>query len=92
MSHELTWKKSSYSGSEGNCVEVAKLPGDGRAVRDSKDPAGPTLRFGSGPWREFVATVKQRLSRLARRKCAGPSPRSALQPLRIRRQQPMMSA
>jgi Domain of unknown function (DUF397) len=74
MSHELTWKKSSYSGSEGNCVEVAKLPGGGRAVRDSKNTAGPALRFGSGPWREFVAMLKQPLSRLANCKCVAPVP------------------
>jgi hypothetical protein len=35
------WRKSSYSGGEGGqCVEVAGTLG---AVRDSKNPAGPTL-------------------------------------------------
>ena len=39
-----TWRKSSYSGGNGgNCVEVAALPDDSRAVRDSKDPEGPKL-------------------------------------------------
>jgi Domain of unknown function (DUF397) len=34
------WRKSSYSGQSGNCVEVARnLPGL-VAVRDSKGPAG----------------------------------------------------
>lgn len=34
----LTWRKSSYSTSGGNCVEVARA-GDGRLVfRDSKAP------------------------------------------------------
>lgn len=36
------WKKSSYSGNSGNCVEVADL-GTAVAVRDSKDPEGPVL-------------------------------------------------
>lgn len=58
MTSRLKWEKSSYSGSDGNCVEVAKLAGDGRAVRDSKDAEGPALRFGSGQWREFVARLK----------------------------------
>jgi hypothetical protein len=60
MSARLVWKKSRYSGSEGNCVEVAKLTDGGRAVRDSKNVEGPALRFGTGPWREFIAKVKQR--------------------------------
>jgi hypothetical protein len=33
------WRKSSFSGGTGQCVEVT--PG---AVRDSKNPEGPTLR------------------------------------------------
>ena len=37
-----TWRKSSYSnGTGGNCAEVADLP-NGRAVRDSKHPDGPS--------------------------------------------------
>jgi Domain of unknown function (DUF397) len=56
---DLIWIKSSYSGgSGGNCVEVAALPDGGRAVRDSKDPGGPVLRFTAGEWRAFAAGVK----------------------------------
>lgn len=33
------WRKSSFSGGTGQCVEVTP-----RAVRDSKNPEGPTLR------------------------------------------------
>jgi hypothetical protein len=41
----LDWRKSTFSGNNGNCVEVAALP-DGRvAVRDSKDPQAGTLVF-----------------------------------------------
>ena len=36
---DLTWRKSSHSGSDTNCVEVAA---EG-AVRDSKNPGGPVL-------------------------------------------------
>lgn len=52
------WRKSSYSGGAGNCVEIAgDLPG-AVGVRDSKDPAGPALVFTPRTWRAFVAQVK----------------------------------
>jgi hypothetical protein len=39
----VSWRKSSYTTSNGgNCVELAGLPG-AVAVRDSKDPNGPVL-------------------------------------------------
>ena len=38
----VRWRKSSRSGEETNCVELAHV-GLG-AVRDSKNPAGPTLQ------------------------------------------------
>ena len=51
------WRTSSYSGTQGNCVEVAtNLPGI-VAVRDSKSPAGGTLVFSAQEWRAFVADV-----------------------------------
>lgn len=54
----LVWHKSSYSGQTGNCVEVAHLLGGGRAVRDSKNPDGPMLRFTSNEWQAFIGGVK----------------------------------
>jgi hypothetical protein len=51
---DMTWRKSSRSGSTGgDCVEVAHLR-DTIGVRDSKDPAGPVLRFDRRAWRSFV--------------------------------------
>jgi hypothetical protein len=54
-SSNLTWRKASRSSAEGsNCVEVADLPGGGRAVRDSKNPGGPVLRFTATEWSAFL--------------------------------------
>ena len=53
----LNWKKSSFTTNE-NCVELAHL-GTAIAVRDSKDPGGPVLRFPqlpSGPPSIVMAT------------------------------------
>ncbi|GAA0454792.1 DUF397 domain-containing protein [Streptomyces olivaceiscleroticus] len=52
------WQKSSYSGGEGNnCVETAGLAGM-QAVRDSKNPDGPTVIFSADAWTAFLATLK----------------------------------
>ncbi len=53
-----TWRKSSYSGSGNDCVEVATdIPGV-VAVRDSKDPGGPVLVFSRTAWRTFLADMR----------------------------------
>lgn len=52
-----TWQKSTYSSNEGACVEVADLDA-GRAVRDSKDPAGPALTVTAAQWAAFTAGVR----------------------------------
>lgn len=55
----INWRKSSYSGGEGNCVEVA---GNSRRVlvRDTKQAAtGPVLTFSPDAWRTFAAKVKE---------------------------------
>ena len=51
------WEKSSYSNNQGACVEVSGLAG-GRAVRDSKDPAGTVLAFTAVEWAAFTAGVR----------------------------------
>jgi hypothetical protein len=53
----LIWRKSSYSES-GNCVEVASLPNNNLAVRDSKDKSGPNLVFTPAEWQAFVRGVR----------------------------------
>lgn len=55
----LSWRKSARSNSSGgNCVEVAELPDGGRAVRDSKDPSGPALKFTAAEWTAFLRGAK----------------------------------
>ncbi len=51
------YKKSTRSGSNGNCVEVALRQGR-VVVRDTKDPDGPVLGFEQGDWTAFVENVK----------------------------------
>jgi hypothetical protein len=54
----VSWHKSSYSnGSGGACVEVAEL-GTTRAIRDSKNPTGPALRFTAAQWSVFTTGVR----------------------------------
>lgn len=51
------WFKSSYSGGNDDCVEVAWL-GSGRVgVRDSKNPSGPALDFAPEDWDAFIARM-----------------------------------
>lgn len=55
------WFKSSYSGSGGSCVEAAaNFVATRRVVpvRDSKNPAGPTLAIPAGAFSSFVTSVK----------------------------------
>ncbi|MEU8923705.1 DUF397 domain-containing protein [Kitasatospora sp. NPDC048545] len=55
--HGTRWRKSSHSGGQGACVEIA-LPGAGEvAVRDSKDPRGPHLRFSTEAWNAFASAA-----------------------------------
>jgi uncharacterized protein DUF397 len=55
---ELSWRKSSYSSSNGgNRVEVSIIPHT-IAVRDSKSPYGTTLALTPGKWLAFTRRMK----------------------------------
>ncbi|MCD9878353.1 DUF397 domain-containing protein [Streptomyces guryensis] len=49
-----TFRKSSYSAGEGNCVEVADTAPGGRAVRDSKQQDGPLVTVSPESWQAFL--------------------------------------
>lgn len=51
------WRKSSYSMSNGQCVETARLAGGRIGVRDSK-ARELVLRFEPEAWAAFVAELR----------------------------------
>ena len=51
------WRKSSYSMSNGHCVETACQAGC-VGVRDSQAAAGPVLRFTAHAWGAFLGEVR----------------------------------
>jgi len=53
------WRKSSYSGAVGNCVELAVLAGGRLAIRNSRDPEGPALVCPHAELHELVAVAKK---------------------------------
>ena len=55
----LNWRKSSFSGNGGECVEVGQVPGH-VLVRDSKDTDGPRLSFRREAWSAFANRLKDR--------------------------------
>ncbi|WP_328389051.1 DUF397 domain-containing protein [Nocardia sp. NBC_00416] len=54
------WFKSSYSGGQTDCVEVAWLTDGQVGVRDSKNSSGPALVFAPAVWDTFANSVRQR--------------------------------
>ena len=52
MTTAIRWRKSSRSGQDTSCVELAHT---GDAVRDSKNPTGPTLTVDT---HDLLAAVK----------------------------------
>jgi hypothetical protein len=53
-----SWRKSSFSMSNGDCVEIAVLADAHVGVRDSKAAAGPHLRFRSDVWAAFLGDIR----------------------------------
>ena len=58
MGRDGVWRKSSRSGGEGNCVEVAGFA-EVVGVRDTKDRQGPVLSFDPAAWTRFLGAVRR---------------------------------
>lgn len=54
----VTWQKSHYSNSSGNCVEVARLTGGDVAVRNSRHTDGPALIYTKAEITAFILGAK----------------------------------
>jgi hypothetical protein len=52
------WRKSSYSMSNGQCVETARLAGGRIGVRDSQAVEGLMLCFDLETWTAFLAEIR----------------------------------
>ena len=59
------WRKSRHSNPSGNCVEMARLPGERVAVRDSHRPDGPALLFTRAAWEHFLCVLREGAVELA---------------------------
>jgi hypothetical protein len=55
----LNWFTSSYSSGNGACVETARLPDGGMALRDTKNRSGAVLSFNADAWRAFLAGLSR---------------------------------
>jgi Domain of unknown function (DUF397) len=53
----MDWRKSSYSGSNGSCVETATGVGT-VLVRDTTDRDGGTLAIPAAAWAIFLSKLK----------------------------------
>jgi hypothetical protein len=63
VTHEVTaWRVSTYTGGQGNCVEVGAVAADSRgaavAVRDTKDRTGAVLRVSAETWGRFTTALR----------------------------------
>ncbi|ONK14253.1 hypothetical protein STBA_50340 [Streptomyces sp. MP131-18] len=57
--HDAEWRTSSYTASNGNCVEVAaSSAAPVVAVRDTKDRSIPAAHVSAKAWSAFIGAAK----------------------------------
>lgn len=57
MDSQPMWRVATYTGGNGNCVEVGNLTGS-VAVRDTKNRGGAVLSVPAEAWRAFTDKLK----------------------------------
>jgi hypothetical protein len=56
--HDVTWRKSRHSNSQGTCVELAGLPDGAIALRNSQHPDSPALVYTRAEIDAFIRGAK----------------------------------
>ncbi|GAA2342671.1 DUF397 domain-containing protein [Streptomyces cuspidosporus] len=57
-SSSARWRRSTYSGGNNECVEIADNLPELVHVRDSKRPAGPVIRVNRAAWSAFITHLR----------------------------------
>jgi Domain of unknown function (DUF397) len=60
MASQPAWRVATYTGGNGNCVEVADAASV-VMVRDTKDRDAGTISFPVGAWEVFTSKIKNAL-------------------------------
>ncbi|MGI5420466.1 DUF397 domain-containing protein [Actinomadura luteofluorescens] len=56
---DIAFRKSSHSGNDSNCVELAPIPGGIIAIRDSKAPDHGLLAVSAGQFAELRRRIRK---------------------------------
>lgn len=70
---KFEFAKSTYSSGDRECIEVATNIPTTIAIRDSKDPGGPILRFTPDAWTAFQASLVDGAFEFAKSSYSSPS-------------------
>jgi hypothetical protein len=54
---DISWRKSSFSTGQNDCVEVARTPA-AVLIRDSKNPASGNLTVTAHTWESLITSIR----------------------------------